>query len=567
MLSSLVRLGALSRRVLPKHPKLHPAPLSRWASKQHLKTILSRRYISNAYQPKLEDVKQSKGQEPDENTLKMSLAQLQAEASKYDIKDFDLDVLSKEEIATIAEKYNKTHDRPLQPLPQFSKESATVALNQQLTDLAADLPVTLRAMTLAFYDAVQQETIPDCKTMEILLNAYVDCNDFNLAERVLETCDKLHIDKNIINYNAELRWAAKTQEWTRAGHVWRAVIENRVMPTIRTLDYYMRAHGTPDKLAVAIDVFTNFPTKFGLKSDAEMQSAFMKVLLECGKEEIAMKRWEAMVAGKLPSPTNFTIQILLEYFYLKGDYKQVQELFNSIKLRFGLYPDKDNFGVLLRMRIKEGKAEEAFALIKQLCVERWRIHVTVFEELMTYYDTNRDEKQMEALWALLDHAKVVPTPPMLGRLVNAICRTGNPDRAMAYMIKAQDKYKIPFIRPMYCSLMSAYGTKQEMGKVLTLYRRMIFTDNIPPGPTSFAMLVNAYLENGLLEPAIDALRSPQIHGIPKANRHHFEDIIALFERKDDKGLELFYNFDWTKLQGVTSEGLPELQRLNQSFRS
>jgi hypothetical protein len=470
---------------------------------------------------------------------------------------------SEEELINFARKHMEETGKSLIPTPAFSAEPQTKEMNVKLRQFK--IAQDYIAMSKTFTNGLMENTLPDAWTLTLMIEAMTEINNDEGVNQLIELQNKLNMEKTVLVYNALLQWTARRQDSTRAALFFREMSQNHLKLDIRTLDYYMQSHSKPQEFAVALEIFSKYPEKYGLTVDSDMQASFIQILLTTGREEVALKRWQAMMEGKLPAPTNHGIQIMMDHFFSKGEYDRVHVLFASIKTRFGLYPDAKNFGTLLKVRIRQGKSDEALAIVYQLCAENWAVSIDAMTELMNSFTTSKEPEKVEKLWHLLPKAKIPPSEPLLHILVTSLCSVGKPDRALAFMSMAQEKYAISMTRRLYVMLLSVYGPQRQLGKVLTLYRRMVFTDKIMPSPSSFVALVLAYAADGREDAIGDMFKHPQNFGIPKINRHFFQPVIDGLAARDPYALRTFFEFDFTRLKDVENETKQELDHINTSL--
>ena len=469
------------------------------------------------------------------------------------------------ELLKFSKEYTKATGKPLSPPPSETVDPTTLQLNSSLKSHFEAFEYD--AMRARWLIAMRDRVIPDCETLRLMIESIVEAKTPELYEPVEGVMSGIEIPKTLPLLNAILRYSAQNLDGKRASEAFKYMLTNGIKPDIRSVDYYMQSHATPDTFPIVLEAFTKYPEKWNLTVDADMHSSFIEALLKVGKEEMAVKRYQAMEQGKsLPFPTNRTINVMMAHYLRKGDFNKVQELFDATQERFGLYPDKDGYAKLLEMKMALGLHDEARQIVLRLCGERWPVSASVINQLMTHYLGARDFSWVEKLWSLIPKARTKPTIEHLAVVFAACVAQQKPDRALAYMVIAHDKYGVIPIRAFYAALISLFGANHDLAKSLTLYRRMVFTDKIMPGPTTFLALLNAYIHNGEMDTAKRILKNPDAHGIPRINRHHFEAAIDALEAGSSNPLQSLFEFDWTRLEGVTSETMEDLTTLNSGLQ-
>ena len=464
-----------------------------------------------------------------------------------------------------AESYTKATGKPFVPPPMHSQDQPTVKLNYELKVHfeAHDYDV----MRAKFLVSMREKVVPDCDTFKYLLEGALSSKSFEMIGTVEEMIKVISLPISLSLWNTFLKSCAITIDHAKADTYWKQMSDTGTAPDIRSLDYYMQAHITPEHFKTVVEVFSKWPAKYSLEVDAEMRGSFIKALLKLGREDVALKRWEAILAGKLPAPTNSTFQYLMEYFLSKNDFSKVSEIFDTIHDKFGLYPDNDNYTLIVEMKMKQKDFEGARKLVWKLCSEGWPINPSVMTQLMSFYQSINKLDTVELIWALLPKGKVKPDLSMLTILITSCLQNRKIDRAVAYIALSKERYNLLPSRTIYAALITAYGRAENLEKVLSLYRRMIFIDQILPGPTTFTALISAYAYNGKIDQILNMLKNPKNHGIPLVNRHLFEDAIEAMEQQRPNPLASLANFDWTRLQDITTETTEDLKLLTESLQA
>lgn len=476
------------------------------------------------------------------------------------------DLPSEKDLEEFAQNYTAHSKDKLTAPPPVSDDAETIRFNARLKILYARHEY--ERIFSEFSDIEKRQTVPDCETIQYVVEAIAETKKFHLFQPIDEFMTAIRILKTLPLHNAILRLCAESGNARRASLAFKEMLtQSRLTPDIRSVEYYMLAHASvPEHFQIVMEAFTAYPKKWNLKPDSDFEGAFIRALLMNGREEVAMRRWSAVLSGALPSPSNKTIQAMLAYFCSKQQYDRVDTLFSDINARFGLFPDKDNCATYLESKMAQGKSKEAVKIVERLCAEGWPVDKNMVTKLMEEMLKNDERTSIERLWAMCPAGKISPDSKILEILVSACCKEGLPDRAMAFMVLGQEKFNIPLTRSMYAYVISEYGAKQQLDKCITLYRRMALKDKIMPGPTTFMALIGAYIQCEETEAILRMLKNPSAHGIPKQNRHFFEDAIEALESEQPNPLASLLVFDWARLQGVTSESPQELANITRSLR-
>ena len=473
---------------------------------------------------------------------------------------------SEDELRRFAQTYAEQSGDRLTLPPSISTEPKVIEFNKTLRSHASRQQYDI--LLLKFMQIHQRAILPDCETFGIVLEAIIDRKDFQLVEPIDSLMATTRMPKTLDLINTIMKYAAASGNSQRASIAFKELLtEAKLAPNIRTVEYYMIAHAKAKHLEIVMECFKQYPEKWNLQRDSSFHGAFIEALLINGKEEMALKRWEAMKAGKLPYPTNKAIQVMLEYYASKENYDALNSLFLDINDKFGLFPDKANCETFLESKMKLGKVDEAMKIVERQALELWHVSGNVMIQLMTEYAKRGDRTTVEKLWALAPKVGFRPNQAALTTVVTACCNAQKPDRAMAFMSIGQDKYGIIPNRIMYAALITSFGKLEELSKCLTLYRRMALQERILPGPTTFVALLSAYAHAGEFDAILRMLENPASHGIPRENRHFFEDIIEAIRNDDPTPLASLLHFDWTRLKGITSETPEELAYLTKSLSS
>lgn len=474
---------------------------------------------------------------------------------------------SDDDFAELAKNFNELPDSRAAAPPSVSNDPETIHFNKTLRSLSNRNQYDV--LLLKFLQSNQNGIVPDCESFVIILDAMTDRGHFFYLEAIDGLLEKIRIIKTPDLITAIMRMCAASGNSKRASQAFKQLLtESKFTPTIRTIEYYMIAHAkTKDHFPIVLDCFKQYPAKWNLTPDADFHGAFIEALLLNDREEVALKRWEAMKSGKLPYPTNKAIQVMLNFYASKEDYAMVDQLFMDINTKYGLFPDRANCATFLSCKMKLGKSEEATRIIERQAAESWRVEPTIMFELMEEFSQSGKRDLVEKLWALCPKVGVEPNQRALLSIVAACCADSRPDRALAYMSIAQDKYQVGGNRHIYAVLISTYGTLKDLSKALTLYRRMALEEKIMPGPTTFIALIVAYASNDEYEAILRMLQNPTSHGIPKQNRHHFETAIAAIEDDEELPLVSLLSFDWSRLDGVTTESPQELANLTRQLQA
>lgn len=475
------------------------------------------------------------------------------------------DMPSEEALRKFAQDYAEhAGDSAVAP-PSVSTDEETIQYNKILRAHAARNEYDI--LLLKFLQFHQRRVVPDCNTFAIVIDEIATRGHFNLFAPIDELLKQIRIVKTLELTNSIMRLCALSGNSQRASYAFKEMMtESRIAPSIRTVEHYMIAHAkTPGHFHIVMECFKQYPQKWNLKLDADFHGAFIRALFLNDKEAIALKRWEAMETGKLPAPTNSAIQVMLDHYASKSNLDALTALYADINAKYGLYPSKENNATYLEALMKLEKSDEALSIIERQCAEGWLVEPRTMFKLMNVFSEQGKRAIVERLWAMCPKVGVEPNQHALFHIVSACCRDRKPDRALAYMSIAEDKYKVAPSRQIYAVLISSFGAERDLSKCLTLYRRMALVDRILPGPTTFITLISAYARNNEFEAILRMLKNPASHGIPKENRHFFSDAIEALENAEDQPLASLIGFDWTRLQGVTSETHQDLVELTKSL--
>lgn len=475
------------------------------------------------------------------------------------------DMPSEADFHTFAKNYaEQAGDQAAAP-PSVSTDVETINFNKILR--AHALRNEYDILLLKFLQIHQRRIVPDSTTFAIVIDELTSRKHFHLFDAIEELLKTIRIIKSLDLINSIMKLCAASGDSRRASQTFKELMTvSKLAPSIRTVEYYMIAHAkTPDHFHIVLECFKQYPAKWQLVPDADFHGAFIRALLLNGKEAVALKRWEAMETGQLPTPSNNAIQVMLEHWASKSDMDALTLLYKNIHDKFGLYPSKENNATYLEAIMKLGKSEEALSIVERQCAEGWLVEPRIMFQLMRYFAEQGKRSTVERLWAMCPKVGVEPNQDALFHIVSACCHDGKPDRGLAYMSIAQDKHKVAPSRHVYAVLISTYGAQHDLSKCLTLYRRMALVDRILPGPTTFIALISAYARNGESEAVLRMLKNPSSHGIPKENRHFFAAAIEALEEVEDNPLASLVGFDWTRLHNITSETHEELAELTKTL--
>ncbi|EPS64899.1 hypothetical protein M569_09880, partial [Genlisea aurea] len=218
-----------------------------------------------------------------------------------------------------------------------------------------------------------------------------------MIKEAVEEFDRIEV-RDVVSTTAMIRGFADVRRFAEALKIFRSMMNDGIRPNRFTLSTVLNACAGDSSLVMGIQVH-GVMSKLGIPADVVTETALVDMYGKCGDMDSASKvfesmpdrnlaSWNSMIGGYArngsthiafqvfdemsksgTSPDEVTFINVLSACVHGGTVKQGEELFDSMKSKYGIRPEIEHFSCMVDLYGRAGELEKAEELVRNLPFE------------------------------------------------------------------------------------------------------------------------------------------------------------------------------------------------------
>ncbi|CEI90290.1 hypothetical protein RMCBS344292_04618 [Rhizopus microsporus] len=303
---------------------------------------------------------------------------------------------------------------------------------------------------------------PNVYSYNILLKCYKKNNDFTQAELLLKEMENNQLQPDTVTYNTLLQLWLQCRRYDKIFEFYKANNKNQLIrPDVYTLSIVLEAAMQSKHTVIGDQVFQQ------LFKREDLDTAAMNVMLR----------------------------------YKVDSLDDMLTLYNDLQNR--CRADRITFNILLDASLKQGNPSETMMILSQMKRANIDPDIVTYGTWMNHYFRTGDLKSALDLLDEMLRADIKPTPRVLNSLVNTasskMASLDHLDRLIDLIRPFEDKLDVK----AYNSLMGGLARHGRSAQVQGIYDKVFRDNNLQPDIATFTHLILAYINDDLLEDAME----------------------------------------------------------------
>lgn len=258
--------------------------------------------------------------------------------------------------AGLCENAHKMFDE----LPDRNCERTVISLNALLT---AYLHSKKYDMVGSFFKKLPLDLCiePNLVTYNIVIKAYCEMGNPDLAISLLEEMGKKGIDPDLISYNTLLDWLYRNGRFGDGEKLWGQMDEKNVCPNVRSYNARLRGLVKEKKIKDGVELFEKMKNE-GVKPDMFTFNTLIKGFVDVDDLDEA-KKWYTEISKSEHDPNKITYITIVPFLCKKGDLTSAFELCKDIfNIRCIVHPSI--LQLVVDSLVKQSMITEAEAIVQ-----------------------------------------------------------------------------------------------------------------------------------------------------------------------------------------------------------
>lgn len=293
------------------------------------------------------------------------------------------------------------------------------------------------------------------------------------------------------------------------------VIVDNFVPNLVTFNALIdiHAHKKPTSDVEGANRVFNMLAEVGLQPNIVTFGTMIDMYAKKGDLEHLKKFFYDMTKTHKMTPNPYIFSSVIECFMALNDRKSAMEVLQLLQKQANrrAAPAREAYNLMFKGLVESGHIKESLDLLQVMTQKESYLEAKTFAPLLTYFAKRGDTSGAHQVAKLMTKANVKPTSHTYSILLESHAKAGDIEGAENIFDMFKQKY-----RPntyVYNTMLYLYTSKNEMDKVLEIYRRMSKA-HVPANEYTYGILMNFYAkrkELKVVEALLDTMESNNIY--------------------------------------------------------